>query len=133
MASFKSCAWRDWTPPDANPLKKTRPPKVRQHSIKNGELTHPTHPKNEAVPPPKSEHNELLPIYAANDGVVIPATSARPDDNLPTGYSRERDDDLPVEEWHEGEAIKRPINIKPKDKEIERVRDTRNSPYNPLQ
>jgi hypothetical protein len=28
MASFKSCAWRDWTPPDANPLKKTRPPKV---------------------------------------------------------------------------------------------------------
>jgi hypothetical protein len=68
MASFKSCAWRDWTPPDANPLKKTRPPKVRQHSIKNGGLTHPTHPKSEAVPPPKSEHNELLPIYAANDG-----------------------------------------------------------------
>lgn len=95
---------------------------MRQHSIKNGELTPPTHPKSEAVPPPKSEHNELLPIYAANDGVLIPATSAPPDDDLPTDYSRVRDDDLPAEEWYECEAIKRPTNFKPKSKEVERVR-----------
>jgi Plasmid recombination enzyme len=44
------------------------------------------------------------------------------DDDLQDDYSRVRDDDLPVEEWHDGEAIKRPTNIKARDKEIERVK-----------
>lgn len=57
MQGFKPCAWRDWEPEQ----KKSRPPKVRAYSLKNGELTPPTHPKSEAVPPPKSEHIELVP------------------------------------------------------------------------
>lgn len=36
-------------------------------------------------------------------------------------YIRVREDELPAEEWHEGEAIKRPTNFKPKSKEVERV------------
>lgn len=55
MQGFKACAWRDWQPEQ----KKPRPPKVRAHSLKNGELTPPTVPKIETIPPPKSEHNEL--------------------------------------------------------------------------
>ncbi len=58
MAGFNPCAWRGWIPPE----KKSRPPKVMAHSIKNGELTTPAHPKSEAIPPPKSEHNEYVPI-----------------------------------------------------------------------
>ena len=57
MSGFKSCAWRDWSSPE----KKSRPPKVRQHSLKIGEWTEPATPKSEAVPPPKSEHIELMP------------------------------------------------------------------------
>jgi hypothetical protein len=59
MLGFKPCAWRDW-PSE----KKSRPPKVRAYSLKNGEQTQPTHPKSEAVPPPKSEHIVLVPIGA---------------------------------------------------------------------
>lgn len=58
LQGFKPCAWRDWQPE----IKKSRPPKVRACSLKNGELTHPAHPKSEAGPPPKSEHIELIPI-----------------------------------------------------------------------
>lgn len=57
MAGFKACAWRDWQPEP----KKSRPPKVRAHSLRNGELTQAATPKSEAVPPPKSEHIELIP------------------------------------------------------------------------
>ena len=57
MAGFKPCTWRDWVPQE----KKSRPPKVKSYSLKNGELTTPTHPKSEAIPPPKSEHIELIP------------------------------------------------------------------------
>lgn len=60
MAGFKPCAWRDWQAPE----KKSRPPKVMTHSIKNGEQTHHTTTKSEAKPPPKSEHIEFVPIYA---------------------------------------------------------------------
>jgi hypothetical protein len=57
MQGFKACAWRDWQPEQ----KKSRTPKVRAHSLKNGELTRDTPPKSEAVTPPKSEHIELMP------------------------------------------------------------------------
>jgi len=57
MQGFKSCAWRDWQPKEKN-----RTPKMRAYSIKNGERTPPTHPKSEAVPPPKSEHIVLVPM-----------------------------------------------------------------------
>lgn len=62
MQGFKSCAWRDWTPEE----KKSRPPKVNSHSLKNGELPPPALTKIEAEPPPKSEHIELVPIYTGN-------------------------------------------------------------------
>ncbi len=62
MQGFKPCAWRDWQPVE----KKSRPPKVRQHSIKNGERTTPATTKSEADSPPKSEHIELVPI----EGVI---------------------------------------------------------------
>ena len=58
MQGFKSCAWRDWQPEG----EKSRAPKVRAYSIKNDERIPTTHPKNEAVPPPKSEHIVLVPI-----------------------------------------------------------------------
>lgn len=57
MQGFKSCAWRDW-----QPEKKSRAPKVRTYSLKNGERTEATTPKSEAMPHPKSEHIELMPI-----------------------------------------------------------------------
>ncbi|HET7831815.1 MAG TPA: hypothetical protein VFK88_02510 [Gallionella sp.] len=57
MQGFRPCAWRDWQPEEKN----SRPPKVRPYSIKNGERTPLTTPKSEAVPPPKSEHIELMP------------------------------------------------------------------------
>lgn len=57
MQGFKSCAWRDW-----QPEKKSRAPKVRACSLKNGEQTPPTVTKSEAVPPPKSEHIVFVPI-----------------------------------------------------------------------
>ena len=59
MQGFNPCAWRYWEPSET---KKTRAPKVRAYSLKNGELTPPAHPKSEAVTHPKSEHNELVPI-----------------------------------------------------------------------
>ncbi|CAH1903703.1 conserved hypothetical protein [Candidatus Nitrotoga sp. HW29] len=59
MQGFKACAWRDWQPEQ----KKSRPPKVSAYSLKNDELTRATTPKSEAIPPPKSEHIELVPIY----------------------------------------------------------------------
>lgn len=86
LAGFKPFAWRDWTPPE----KKSRPPKVRQHSIKNGELTPPTHPKNEATPPPKSEHIELLPIYTRKEGVELHAHISPCLTRLRTNFHREQ-------------------------------------------
>lgn len=56
MQGFKACAWRDWQSEQKN-----RPPKVRAHSLKNGERTRATHSKSEAVSPPKNEHIELMP------------------------------------------------------------------------
>jgi hypothetical protein len=58
LAGFKPCAWNYWLPPE----KKSRPPKMRLHSLKNGERTTHATPKSEAEPPPKSEHIELVPI-----------------------------------------------------------------------
>ena len=57
MSGFVLCAWREWLPTE----KKSRPPKVRAYSIKNGERTPLAVPKSEASPPPKSEHNEYVP------------------------------------------------------------------------
>lgn len=56
---FKSFAWRDWTPDQ----KKTRPPKVRTYSRKFGGLTKSTASNLVAVPPPKSEDTELIPVH----------------------------------------------------------------------
>ena len=58
MQGFKACAWRDWQPEQ----KKSRPPKVRAHSLKNDKRTQAATPKSEAIPHPKSEHIELVPI-----------------------------------------------------------------------
>lgn len=61
LAGFKPCAWRDWQQPE----KKSRPPKVKQHSLKNGERTPSATPKSEAIPHPKSEHIEFVPILTS--------------------------------------------------------------------
>jgi hypothetical protein len=119
-AGFKSCAWRDWIPPE----EKTRPPKVRLHSIKNGELTHLTVPKIEATPPPKTVHIELLPIYAGKDGVVIEPANTLLEDDCQNEYSRERDAELTADYWdsERGEHIKPQTHIKPKSVELERMK-----------
>jgi len=57
MQGFKPCAWRNWQPEE-----KSRAPKVRTHSLKNDERTQATTPKSDAVPHPKNEHIELVPI-----------------------------------------------------------------------
>lgn len=57
MQGFKSCAWRNWQPEE-----KSRAPKVKTHSLKNDERTQATTPKSDAVPHPKNEHIELVPI-----------------------------------------------------------------------
>lgn len=69
MQGFLPYAWREWLPTEKTQHtpkvilaeKNPRPPKVRAHSIKNGEWTPPPHPKSEASSPPKSEHNEYVP------------------------------------------------------------------------
>ncbi|MFA6971449.1 MAG: hypothetical protein WC208_08630 [Gallionella sp.] len=73
MQGFKSCAWRDW-----QTEKKFRAPKVRAYSLKNGEQTIPTVPKSEAVPYPKSEHIELVPMKGSLSAhsASIPPTRA---------------------------------------------------------
>jgi hypothetical protein len=73
MQGFNPCAWRDWQPEE-----KTRPPKVRAYSLKNGERTPSTHPKSEAVPPPKSAHTVLVPITGSlsTHSASIPPTRA---------------------------------------------------------
>ena len=68
------------------------------------------------------KEQSLSCVGFGNNPQVLEPPKRQIDDDLQGDYSRERDDDLPVEEWHEGEAIKRPTNIKPKDKEIERMR-----------
>lgn len=73
MQGFKACAWRDWQPEQ----KKSRPPKVRAYSLKNGERTQPTTPKSEATPHPKSEHIELVPIYTQSHRVKPTASIHR--------------------------------------------------------
>lgn len=76
---FKSCAWRDWEAPQ----KKTRPPKLREDSLKNGEWTAPAPPKIEAVSPPNFEDIELLPCSSSEAGLYqaaadwVPAYLAR--------------------------------------------------------
>jgi len=64
MAGFKHCSWRDWTPSK----NKYRTPKVKPHSIINGELTTPTTPKCETEAHPKSEHIELMPYVSVISG-----------------------------------------------------------------
>ncbi len=58
LNGFQSCAWRNWEPAE----KKSRAPKMRSNSIKNGEWDKPTTPKSEVKYPPKNEHKELMPI-----------------------------------------------------------------------
>jgi len=127
LAGFQPCAWRDWLPTE----KKSRPPKVRACSLKNGELTPPSTPIKEAEPPPKSEHNELCHVggiyssvsavteqqpikHPANTELVITCNSE---------YTRESDSDLAGAYWNDekGEYIKPPIKAKMLSPEIERV------------
>lgn len=73
MQGFRPCAWREWQPSE----KKSRPPKVRKYSLKNGERTPITTPKNEAEPPPKSEHIELMPCRGVFTGLQPQEKSIR--------------------------------------------------------
>lgn len=107
MQGFKACAWRDWQPEQ----KKTRPPKVRARSLKNGEWTQATAPKSEADPPPKSEHNELVPCRGKL------STPSVADD-----FIRERDSELIGGYWEDGEFIRPVDRTKPKSAKIEQVR-----------
>ena len=66
LNGFKPCTWRDWVPSE----KKSRAPKVRSNNLKNGEWVKPTTPKSDARHPPKSEHNELIPICSVFTGYV---------------------------------------------------------------
>jgi hypothetical protein len=70
------------------------------------------------------KEQSLSCVGFGNNPQVLEPPKRQIDDDLPTDYSRVRDDDLDAKVWSEelGELIKRPTNIKPKDKEIERVR-----------
>jgi len=72
LNGFKSCAWRNWMPTE----KKSRAPKMMPISIKNGEWDKPTTPKSEVKYPPKSEHNELMPICSDSMGCMNPEIKA---------------------------------------------------------
>lgn len=132
LAGFQPCAWRDWLPLE----KKSRPPKVRAHSIKNGVRTPLAVPKSEASPPPKSEHNELCHVGKVNACMSVvsvsqPIRRTRPpvsNDSLITcesEYTRESDTEQSANTWDEtlGEHIKLPTKTKNKSPEIDRVRN----------
>jgi hypothetical protein len=112
LQGFKPCAWRDWQPTE----KKSRPPKVRAYSLKNGELTPPTVPKNEASPPPKSEHNELC--HVGVDNLCVRETG----DALPIIRVRESEQIADYWDGERGEYVKPPTRTKPKSAKIEQVR-----------
>ncbi|MEF8729157.1 MAG: hypothetical protein V5B34_13230 [Accumulibacter sp.] len=61
LHGFKSCAWRDWQPPE----NKNTPPKIRTDSRKNVPLTIVTTDKSTAEPGDKSTDNELMPCRGA--------------------------------------------------------------------
>ena len=115
LQGFKPCAWRDWQP-DKN---KSRPPKVRAHSIKNGERTPPTVPKSEATPPPKSEHNELVPIGVVNSGVQEVAEPTN--GNSETEYTRESETDFTDGYFDNGEFIKYPVKKRKSSPKVESI------------
>ena len=114
MQGFNPCAWRDWTP-ETPKEKKSRPPKVRAHSLKNGELTPPTVPKIEAVPPPKSEHIELLPCSSADSAL----------DSVHEQTERVRDSELTNGYWDtdSGEWIPTPVKKKSWSPKVEMMRE----------
>lgn len=114
MQGFKSCAWREWTPGTPKE-KKTRPPRLRAHSLKNGELTTPTHPKSEAIPPPKSEHIELLPCRGTDSAL----------DSVHEQTERVHDSDLTNGYWDtdSGEWIATPVKKKTRSPKIETMRE----------
>lgn len=58
---FELFAWRNWSPSK----KKTRPPNVRAHSRRNGELTMGIAANLAANPPPKNADIELMPVIEA--------------------------------------------------------------------
>ena len=110
MQGFKPCAWRDWLPPE----KKYRPPKVMAHSIKNGERTPATTPKSEAIPPPKSEHIELVPMLPD-----VPPENAPP---LQDEYTRELDSEQSgYWDGERGEFIQPATRTKPRSAELDRM------------
>lgn len=114
MQGFKPCAWRDWTP-ETPKEKKTRPPKLRAHSLKNGELKPSTVPKTEAIPPPKSEHIELVPIGGADSALdlVSEQTERVHDSEFANGY------------WDtdSGEWIAAPVKNKTRSPKVELMRE----------
>jgi hypothetical protein len=131
LAGFQPCAWRDWQASE----KKSRPPKVRAHSIKNGELTPNTVSKIETTPPPKSEHIELCHVGVVNSGVKATGetlrarrTHSQPSANCPIAsddeYVRERDSEQTAGYWDGelGEYVKPPTRTEPKSAKIEQVR-----------
>jgi len=113
LQGFQPCAWRDWQPKE----KKSRPPKVRAHSIKNGERTHPAIPKTDASPPPKSEHNELCHVGCINSGVPEVTEPTKAD--IAPEYSRESDSDLTGGYWDDGEFHKYPVKEKQTSPKVE--------------
>lgn len=114
MHGFKPCAWRDWTP-ETPKEKKTCTPKLSAHSLKNGELTPPTVPKSAAIPPPKSEHIELLPCRGTDSSLdsVSEQSEHVHDSNFTNGY------------WDtdSGEWIETPVKKKSKSRKVEMKRE----------
>lgn len=60
LDGFKSCAWRDWRPPE----EKDTPAKMQGSTGKNGILCPSPHAKSAATPPRKNADTELMPIGA---------------------------------------------------------------------
>ena len=116
MQGFVTCAWREWLPEE----KKSRPPKVRACSLKNGERTDPPVPKSEARPPPKSEHNELIPCRGTEISMVSNELTEETDTGI---FTRERDSEQ-TGYWDElGELHKPQVKMKTVSHEVARVRN----------
>lgn len=73
LDGFKSCAWRDWRPPE----EKNTPAKMLGATGKNGILCRSPHAKSAARTPRKNADTELMPIRAEISALSAPRQEAR--------------------------------------------------------
>jgi DNA-binding HxlR family transcriptional regulator len=73
LDGFKSCAWRDWRPPE----EKNTSAKMQEATGKNGILSPSPDAKNAARTPRKNADNELMPIGAQISALSAPRQEAR--------------------------------------------------------